>query len=276
MPSNTVKSLADKAGISYQKAEEYWDKAKGIAKERMPDEPSEEDERSDDYWAYVMGVFKNMLGLNEGAIEIGSVETAKHPFKPSSLRKEDRVIVDADGRYGLSDNNYIGTVSDRKSDSVGISLDADGSQYSLNIKNPADLPYLVGKAKNSYHQTKPIPYKNLGKYLANSQPGGPDLRKDPFRSTYLNRLFRKYGVGGCLRKGQREYILTDVSPSEEPDGPGYTLSLIERRDRNPDHRTEEVDERTLRKRRKQMTSVATESELKMARKQVSRLTKATS
>lgn len=55
MPSNVVKSFADKTGKSTQEVEELWDKAKGIAKETGEEEN----------YAYITGVLKKMLGLKE-------------------------------------------------------------------------------------------------------------------------------------------------------------------------------------------------------------------
>ena len=57
MPSDTLKSLAKKAGKSLQQAEELWKEAKEAADEKGLDP------ESDSYWAYVTGTIKNMLGL---------------------------------------------------------------------------------------------------------------------------------------------------------------------------------------------------------------------
>lgn len=58
MPAAAVASLAKKAGISADEAEKRWDKAK---------ERAEEQGRKDDF-RYIMGIFKNMLGLGEGQL----------------------------------------------------------------------------------------------------------------------------------------------------------------------------------------------------------------
>jgi len=50
-----VKSFADKTGKSEAEVEKLWDKAKKIAKESG---------REEDY-AYITGILKKMLGLNE-------------------------------------------------------------------------------------------------------------------------------------------------------------------------------------------------------------------
>lgn len=52
MPSDYVKKLADKKGISVEKAEGYWDKAKTRAKE----------EGHDGEYDYITGIFKRMMG----------------------------------------------------------------------------------------------------------------------------------------------------------------------------------------------------------------------
>jgi alpha-L-fucosidase len=53
MPSNVLASLAKQAGVSLDKAEEYWDRAK---------EQAAKQGHKDDY-AYIVGIVKKMLGL---------------------------------------------------------------------------------------------------------------------------------------------------------------------------------------------------------------------
>ena len=55
MPSNIVKSFAEKTGKSEAEIEKLWKKAKDIAKESGRDE---------DY-AYIVGILKKILNLNE-------------------------------------------------------------------------------------------------------------------------------------------------------------------------------------------------------------------
>lgn len=55
MPAPALYSLAQQAGVSVSKAEEYWDKAKTLA----ADEGKAED------YAYITGIVKKMLGLSE-------------------------------------------------------------------------------------------------------------------------------------------------------------------------------------------------------------------
>ena len=52
MPAPYVKQLAKKHDVSTQKAEKRWDAAK---------EQAEKNNRKDDY-AYIMGIFKKMMG----------------------------------------------------------------------------------------------------------------------------------------------------------------------------------------------------------------------
>jgi hypothetical protein len=58
MPSGYVKKLADKKGVSIDKAEERWDNAKKAA----------EQQGQGDNYAYVTQVFKSMMG-EKGALE---------------------------------------------------------------------------------------------------------------------------------------------------------------------------------------------------------------
>ena len=56
MPSNVVKSFADKTGKTVKEVEKYWDKAEEIAKEKFsPD--------SKQFYAYLVGTLKKMLGI---------------------------------------------------------------------------------------------------------------------------------------------------------------------------------------------------------------------
>ncbi len=71
MPAPAVASLAEKHGISTAQAEEYWTKAKSLAEEQ-----GRREEDGDNYWKYVMGIFKTMVG-----------ETASSPYL-STLRKQ--------------------------------------------------------------------------------------------------------------------------------------------------------------------------------------------
>ena len=64
MPSGLVKSLAKKANVSVEEVEEKWEKAKSIAKEEYP----KITEDSDRFYAVVVGILKNMLGLKDEQI----------------------------------------------------------------------------------------------------------------------------------------------------------------------------------------------------------------
>ncbi len=55
MPTQALYNLAQQAGISVSKAEEYWDKAKKLAAE---------EHKADDY-AYITGITKKMMGVTE-------------------------------------------------------------------------------------------------------------------------------------------------------------------------------------------------------------------
>ena len=60
MPAPLVSSLAKKAGVSLERAEHLWDKARGIV-----DEGYDYTEDDDNYWKLTTGIFKKMLGLKE-------------------------------------------------------------------------------------------------------------------------------------------------------------------------------------------------------------------
>jgi len=58
MPSNIVKSFADKTGKSIEEVESLWQKAKEIASEKF----EEDDDR---FYPMVTGILKKMLNLKE-------------------------------------------------------------------------------------------------------------------------------------------------------------------------------------------------------------------
>lgn len=61
MPSNVVKSYAEKTGKSEAEVEKLWDKAK----EQVSKEYEDVEKDSDQYYSLVTGILKNMLGLKE-------------------------------------------------------------------------------------------------------------------------------------------------------------------------------------------------------------------
>jgi len=61
MPSNIVKSFADKTGKSEAEVEKLWDKAKGITTKQYPDVK----ESDDNFYALTTGILKRMLRVEE-------------------------------------------------------------------------------------------------------------------------------------------------------------------------------------------------------------------
>lgn len=57
MPSQTLKSLASRAGVSANKAERYWEDAKKQARKQNIYKKDDEDR----YYKYVMGIVKRRL-----------------------------------------------------------------------------------------------------------------------------------------------------------------------------------------------------------------------
>ena len=58
MPSNLIKSFAEKTGKTEQEVEKLWNKAKTIALEKMK-------ETEEGFYAYVTGILKKMLSIEE-------------------------------------------------------------------------------------------------------------------------------------------------------------------------------------------------------------------
>lgn len=104
MPSNIIKSFASKSGKSEDEVEKLWNKAKSIAND------DGRDENDDDFYPYVTGILKNMLGIeedvqavstttstgaNSGAPSSGSGMAATHTKigdKPFKRKNKDRII----------------------------------------------------------------------------------------------------------------------------------------------------------------------------------------
>ena len=64
MPNNVVKSIADEAGISVEKAEKHWDEAKKVVDKEYDDVEKE----SDQYYKLVTSITKNMVGIKEESV----------------------------------------------------------------------------------------------------------------------------------------------------------------------------------------------------------------
>jgi len=70
MPAPALQSLADKAGVSMDRAEELWKKAEGIVKKEYPKV------KDDRFYALVMGILKKMLKLDEESMASITTTTA--------------------------------------------------------------------------------------------------------------------------------------------------------------------------------------------------------
>ena len=86
MPIAYLKKVADERGIALSKLEEYWAKAKEIAKQNK-------DAVGEAYWRYTMGIFKNMASLNNVSVSeayesiSARVTKLKKPAKPKKPSK---------------------------------------------------------------------------------------------------------------------------------------------------------------------------------------------
>jgi hypothetical protein len=114
MPTPALKSLADKAGISMDKAEKYWEKAKQLASE----------EGHEEEYDYITGIVKKMMGISESKLAdsiIFSVsETLSEKASSDKIKKLEAEVkklhlakqnayakwVDAKEKYGSSDAFY--------------------------------------------------------------------------------------------------------------------------------------------------------------------------
>jgi len=72
MPSNLIKSYAEKTGLSESEVEEKWNSAKDIVKREYPDKK----EGSEGYYALITSIFKKMLkSKNEDANAVNTTST---------------------------------------------------------------------------------------------------------------------------------------------------------------------------------------------------------
>ena len=86
MPADNLKSLANKAGVSVDKAEKMWDEAKKLAEDKGLKQDSE------NYWAYVVGIVKNMLGIESisslhDVLSEAVISKSSASFMKSRMRK---------------------------------------------------------------------------------------------------------------------------------------------------------------------------------------------
>lgn len=81
MPTPVLKSLATKAGVSMSKAEDMWDAAKKEAKQMG----------QEDNYAYITGIVKTMMGLDEADLRQTNKRIAKL-FLKSKFKNFDEFI----------------------------------------------------------------------------------------------------------------------------------------------------------------------------------------
>ena len=82
MPTAFLKKMAKEKGYNLKTLEEFWDKAMDVAKK-------EKDPEVEDYYAYVMGIFKNMIKGDESK----KINPEDMAFKvESKLKAEARLL----------------------------------------------------------------------------------------------------------------------------------------------------------------------------------------
>ncbi|MCK9556305.1 hypothetical protein M0R36_10940 [bacterium] len=77
--------MAKKAGISKEKAEKYWERAKKEANKKR------NKLKKDSYYAYTMGIFKKMIGMESSGGGIAVYETP-HETKTKKIIKENMFV----------------------------------------------------------------------------------------------------------------------------------------------------------------------------------------
>jgi hypothetical protein len=92
MPSNVVKSFAEQTGKSIEEVEKLWNKAKTNAiKQGFKEDDS-------NFFAYVTGTLKKMLGLNESEVlsfsEFSDLKEAQGRIKQEDLKGEYAIVGD--------------------------------------------------------------------------------------------------------------------------------------------------------------------------------------
>lgn len=132
MPAPSLKSMAKRAGVSYEDAERYWDDSKQAALDQGFTEGE------DDFYAYVMGIVKRRMGL-AGILQVAAVETETRQYKITG----DRLTLDRLERlmYLLEYNSAVG-----HSSPVGMSIDGDGAD-TIRISPSLKSKYRKGAEK---------------------------------------------------------------------------------------------------------------------------------
>lgn len=84
MPSNIVKSFAEKTGKSEAEVEKLWSEAKSAAEKQYP----EVEKDSDRYYSIVTGILKNMLGIKESFSDIVDSELNNLSILEAEMKKK--------------------------------------------------------------------------------------------------------------------------------------------------------------------------------------------
>jgi hypothetical protein len=91
MPLPMLKILADKAGVSVDKAEEYWNRAK---------EQAAKNNHKDDY-PYIVGIIKKMLGISKESRVVEILDSLASIQKIDITYKDDRGNIKVKTLHGL-------------------------------------------------------------------------------------------------------------------------------------------------------------------------------
>lgn len=86
MPSNVIKSFAEKSGKSEKEVEALWDEAK----EQVNENYTDVEKNSDRYYALVTGILKKMVGLKETFIDLVDDEMLKlNEMEDKEMKKDE-------------------------------------------------------------------------------------------------------------------------------------------------------------------------------------------
>ena len=137
MPAPALKTMAEKHGISLSKAEELWEKAKGIAEDRGFEEGT------DDFYAYTMGVLKKMFGETSNSSSILS-EIASGLASKARGKSLETAEINTDAVEALPFDEQEGRqVARRLEVESWLPLAASTYQISPHIEDYIIVPHLI-------------------------------------------------------------------------------------------------------------------------------------
>lgn len=152
MPAKIVKKLAKGKGISVDEAEKRWDKAQKITQ----DQTGMSEDSGDDFWAYVVGVFKKSMGVKAHIDHIFEKANQKDIEVASNWSELEQAFISIfDGDAGINTRKAIDNIKCTKDQAHE---DAEGhANRILNALDGINGSILASALPEAYRAKKMVP-----------------------------------------------------------------------------------------------------------------------